>query len=93
MPTFQGQISEEGLLQLIVYYQDRLVGKRRTTPGGSAAAPVQAKPCAPAIRRENAMSTALARSTDRKAPNYLNVEYGWKSWLFTTDHKRIASSI
>jgi len=22
--------------------------------------------------------------------NYLNVEYGWKSWLFTTDHKRIA---
>ena len=23
-------------------------------------------------------------------PNYLNEEYGWKSWLFTTDHKRIA---
>ncbi len=22
--------------------------------------------------------------------NYLNAEYGWKSWLFTTDHKRIA---
>src|SRR5258707_12585552 len=22
--------------------------------------------------------------------NYLNVEHGWKSWLFTTDHKRIA---
>ena len=22
--------------------------------------------------------------------NYLNVAYGWKSWLFTTDHKRIA---
>ena len=21
--------------------------------------------------------------------NYLNVEYGWRSWLFTTDHKRI----
>ena len=21
--------------------------------------------------------------------NYLNVEYGWKSWLFTLDHKRI----
>src|SRR6202008_4188179 len=23
-------------------------------------------------------------------PNYLNADYGWKSWLFTTDHKRIA---
>ena len=22
--------------------------------------------------------------------NYLNVAHGWKSWLFTTDHKRIA---
>jgi len=22
--------------------------------------------------------------------NYLNVQFGWKSWLFTTDHKRIA---
>jgi cytochrome c oxidase subunit 1 len=23
-------------------------------------------------------------------PNYINAEYGWKSWLFTLDHKRIA---
>jgi cytochrome c oxidase subunit 1 len=23
-------------------------------------------------------------------PDYLNVHYGWRSWLFTTDHKRIA---
>src|SRR5712672_2502227 len=22
--------------------------------------------------------------------DYLNADYGWKSWLFTTDHKRIA---
>ena len=22
--------------------------------------------------------------------NYLNIAFGWKSWLFTTDHKRIA---
>src|SRR5271156_6203181 len=25
-----------------------------------------------------------------ETPNYLNAEYGWKSWLFTKDHKRIA---
>jgi len=33
------------------------------------------------------MSTAAA-STEKK--NYLNAEYGIRSWLFTTDHKRIA---
>jgi cytochrome c oxidase subunit 1 len=25
-----------------------------------------------------------------RTENYLNADYGWKSWLFTTDHKRIA---
>src|ERR1700756_5188439 len=29
-----------------------------------------------------------AASTEKK--NYLNAEYGIRSWLFTTDHKRIA---
>src|ERR1700760_2598734 len=34
----------------------------------------------------------LAYSTPQTAEevNYLNVEHGWKSWLLTTDHKRIA---
>ena len=27
---------------------------------------------------------------EEESVNYLNAEYGWKSWLFTTDHKRIA---
>ena len=42
-------------------------------------------------------TTAVARSplaatpeTASERPNYLNAEYGWKSWLFTLDHKRIA---
>ncbi|MBV8269719.1 MAG: cbb3-type cytochrome c oxidase subunit I, partial [Planctomycetaceae bacterium] len=34
-------------------------------------------------------STASAASGDRR-PNYLNVAYGLRSWLLTTDHKRIA---
>ncbi|HXF27615.1 MAG TPA: cytochrome c oxidase subunit I [Verrucomicrobiae bacterium] len=38
------------------------------------------------------MSTVAAvhepRAEERE--NYLNANYGWKSWLFTTDHKRIA---
>lgn len=36
------------------------------------------------------MSTTLQDPRAIERPNYLNEEYGWKSWLFTTDHKRIA---
>ena len=37
------------------------------------------------------MSTALEQPRAAvEAPNYLNNEYGWKSWLLTKDHKRIA---
>ena len=36
------------------------------------------------------MSTALQEPQTTEKVNYLNAEYGWKSWLFTTDHKRIA---
>jgi cytochrome c oxidase subunit 1 len=36
------------------------------------------------------MSTALQEPQTTETPNYLNAEYGWKSWLFTKDHKRIA---
>jgi cytochrome c oxidase subunit 1 len=35
------------------------------------------------------MSTALQSPTHTRV-NYLNVNHSWKSWLFTTDHKRIA---
>jgi cytochrome c oxidase subunit 1 len=37
------------------------------------------------------MSTVLQDpQTVAETPNYLNAEYGWRSWLFTKDHKRIA---
>ncbi len=36
------------------------------------------------------MSTALQEPITTETPNYLNAEYGWRSWLFTKDHKRIA---
>src|SRR5580692_1738431 len=36
------------------------------------------------------MSTVLQEPRTTETPNYLNAEYGWKSWLLTTDHKRIA---
>src|SRR5258708_626979 len=38
------------------------------------------------------MSTSVqeAPTATTGSVNYLNADYGWKSWLFTTDHKRIA---
>jgi len=36
------------------------------------------------------MSQAVTESPVFPRFHYLNVRYGWKSWLFTTDHKRIA---
>src|SRR3954462_5342956 len=36
------------------------------------------------------MSTTLPFASTETHSNYLNADYGWKSWLFTTDHKRIA---
>ncbi len=36
--------------------------------------------------------TATSESVERQLAkeHYLNAEYGWRSWLFTVDHKRIA---
>jgi cytochrome c oxidase subunit I len=36
------------------------------------------------------MSTTFQEPQAGTRVDYLNAEYGWKSWLFTTDHKRIA---
>ncbi len=36
------------------------------------------------------MSTSYQQPLVQERPTYLNADYGWKSWLFTTDHKRIA---
>jgi cytochrome c oxidase subunit 1 len=36
------------------------------------------------------MSTATLEPRVHAQRNYLNADYGWKAWLFTLDHKRIA---
>src|SRR5918912_716846 len=36
------------------------------------------------------MSTLVETPREQLRENYLNVDHGRKSWLFTTDHKRIA---
>jgi cytochrome c oxidase subunit I len=36
------------------------------------------------------MSTVAVEVPALPDVHYLNASYGWRSWLFTTDHKRIA---
>jgi len=36
------------------------------------------------------MSTVAVEVPSLPEVHYLNADYGWRSWLFTTDHKRIA---
>jgi cytochrome c oxidase subunit I len=36
------------------------------------------------------MSTVAVEAPTLPEVHYLNADYGWRSWLFTTDHKRIA---
>ncbi|MCZ2150264.1 MAG: cbb3-type cytochrome c oxidase subunit I [Bryobacterales bacterium] len=36
------------------------------------------------------MNITFEQPKIKESPNYLNIQYGWQSWLFTTDHKRIA---
>ena len=77
MPTYQGQISEEGLLQFIAYIKS-LRKTNDTTTAATAPANVSGRGGEP-------MNTQTKPLT-----NYLNVAYGVKSWLLTSDHKRIA---
>ena len=78
MPTYQGQISEEGLLQLIAYIKSLQQKTNETTTAASA-------PTNSTRRGEEPMNTET-----KPRMNYLNVAYGVKSWLLTVDHKRIA---
>ncbi len=75
MPTFQGQVNEEQVLQLIAYVKSLGTEERKTNGEMS--------------------TTVIPEMPGQEIPaesrvNYLNASYGMKSWLFTTDHKRIA---
>ena len=76
MPTFQGLVSEEQLLELIEYVKSLQAQSRRRRRRAGAAG------------RQAAMASHDA--CYMPARHYLNDGYGIKSWLLTRDHKRIA---
>ena len=65
MPSYQGQISEPDLLQIIAYIKS--IGRN----GG-----------------DDAMSQATIEPRE-EVEHYITSDYSLKSWLLTTDHKRI----
>ena len=75
-----------------------VIAPRAKTPAAALPAGSAANPAPQAVRghrriKESTRMATIAQGTPEIAAeevNYLNVEHGWKSWLFTTDHKRIA---
>jgi cytochrome c2 len=104
MPTYQGQISEEGVIALVEYIKnldsDYRVQQTLNTPTccrrAKAKRPAATKgPQARRARDGEAMSATIVSLPDQSTAripkmNYLTKENGLLSWLLTGDHKRIA---
>jgi hypothetical protein len=91
MPTFQGIVSEEQLNALVAY-----VKSLAQPPTGTAGLQKPARHF-PGTTTEYAGAIVMASTSNpgesgSKSPklNYLNNGHSLKSWLLTTDHKRIA---
>ena len=84
MPVFQGLVSEEQLNALVAY-----VKSLNPSPSGAAGGPAVVPSGAKPQETKGAIAMATAAITAERE-NYLNQEYGIKSWLLTVDHKRIA---
>ena len=105
-PRSRARSTEEDLIQLIAYIKSLRPGE---TPTRTEACPppVGARRASRRSRRgdDRTMSTthrsasytpqadAAARRRRPRSPSYLNDAYGVRSWLFTTDHKRIAHPV
>ena len=104
MPTYQGQISEEGVIALVEYIKNldsdyRVQQTLNTTdlpPESEEQAPA-AGPSARGAEGGQAMSAAtivsLPDQSTARIPkmNFITKENGLLSWLLTGDHKRIAT--
>ena len=104
MPTYQGQISEEGVIALVEYIKN--LEFRLSRPANP-----EHHRNAPGERGQSAGSRASARGAEGGQPmsaativslpdqstaripkmNFLTKENGLLSWLLTSDHKRIAT--
>ena len=95
MPTYQGQISEDGLIDLVEYIKGLQSNYRvQQTLTTSRVEPSGADNAGGGEAMSATSSTILNLPDQRTATlpkrNYINNEDGLLSWLLTGDHKRIA---
>ena len=86
MPSFQGQVSEESLMALVAYMKS--LAQPQQSAAGEQSAVSRRRACSKARTLKVCDMATAVQTVERE--NYLNSNYGIKSWLLTTDHKRIA---
>ena len=95
MPTYQGQISEDGLIDLVEYLKNLQfqlscaadVDHIAVRPGGASGVRGGETMSAPSQHDSQAARPEHAQLPKK---NFINAEHGLLSWLLTGDHKRIA---
>jgi len=99
MPTYQGQVSEEGVIDLVEYIKhldsDYRISRQRTQPTCSRRAKALRQGNNLNAREGEPMSATIVTLPDQSTAripktNFLTKENGLLSWLLTGDHKRIA---
>ena len=101
MPTFQGQVTPEQLIQIISYIKSlQVTGAQAAPPSSPAPSTTDNQPAPSAVATPQLIQSNFAvaimkafETFETPTPgrvNYINAEYGLKSWLLTKDHKRIA---
>ena len=92
MPTFQGIVSDEQLNALVAYVKS--LGQPATGTAGLQNPPAASSGTTPEYAGAIVMASRVIPANQAPAStpklNYLNNGHTLKSWLLTTDHKRIA---
>ena len=93
MPTFQGQISEDQILQLMAFIKSlQIVNPQQPLPAASPVSTAAQPRPTPAQNKNSGNCMRAIEGFEPPSPskvNYINAQYGLKSWLLTKDHKRI----
>ena len=94
MPTFQGLVTEEGVIQLVEYVKSLGTKPGAAPPVGSGTTPVENRTfrrtsARPHDRNRTEQVRPMITAAVQEREHYLNANYGIKSWLLTKDHKRI----
>ena len=87
MPTFQGLVTEDQVVQLVEYVKS--LGLKAGDPLRRKFSE-SAKKSERRVQARESLRHHMITAAVQEREHYLNASYGLKSWLLTKDHKRIA---